>query len=401
MPPEDYLIGMRVRYLSSTTNIHPHRTLTMEGRSSTSHITDLHPEGDIVLIILDKGESSARLWLRASTAVLRKASPYFKALFGPRSREDRRAGGGTGYEMVLKEHKPEAVEVVLSLLHKHHNPRFATLKPALFAHVAILADKYDCVGALKDQIGLWFKNAEKPEPNDCFGHGHLITAAVYLESPQHYRHVTAAAIPDFTSDWITEWSRDKAIKNLGDDVIGIFPVPCCTNACLPCTADEIKEKVRETKIDIRTEIESVEKMLRAEDKICYRTGQQRCPACFQLVSLKRNPRLKHPPAPQCEECRVKDLTPELCTNYRRVADYFDILRAVGVWPSNVGFDSHISARALVGNIAEYAERNFRHRCEGGPRCPLPVRIEQLDEALHERLGQIRGLTLEEEGKGGR
>ncbi|KAK2728338.1 hypothetical protein CKAH01_11035 [Colletotrichum kahawae] len=111
-------------------------------------VTELHPSGDAVIVILGPGGVNCHGRFLVSSATLSLASSYFRALFGPNFKEGVDLRKSICPEIVLEENWPEEMETLLSILHFHNLHDYRYLDSRTIALVAYQSDKYDCAGAL-------------------------------------------------------------------------------------------------------------------------------------------------------------------------------------------------------------------------------------------------------------
>ncbi|KAK2064178.1 BTB/POZ domain-containing protein [Colletotrichum caudatum] len=106
------------------------------------------PDGDVILVV-GVGEETAEL--RVDSVILKRASRVFGAMLGPRFAEGQKLldRGSEPVKISLPEEDPEVMELVLTILH-HQNARVCQIAAAdSILEVAVIADKYDLVDALK------------------------------------------------------------------------------------------------------------------------------------------------------------------------------------------------------------------------------------------------------------
>ncbi|OLN83067.1 hypothetical protein CCHL11_09651 [Colletotrichum chlorophyti] len=106
------------------------------------------PDGDVVLVV-GLGEETTEL--RADSIILKRASRVFGAMLGPRFAEGQRLQerGSEPVKINLPDEDPEIMELVLNILH-HQNSRVCQMAAAdSILEVAVVADKYDLVDALR------------------------------------------------------------------------------------------------------------------------------------------------------------------------------------------------------------------------------------------------------------
>ncbi|KAK0656778.1 hypothetical protein B0T16DRAFT_441643 [Cercophora newfieldiana] len=77
----------------------------------------------------------------------------------------------------------------LSLLHYQNLEAYDVLDPEALAAVALHSDKYDCTGALRPWIPLWFGSTRRRSgPDDL---GSLLVAAYFFRAPEQFKAVSA------------------------------------------------------------------------------------------------------------------------------------------------------------------------------------------------------------------
>ncbi|GKT47972.1 uncharacterized protein ColSpa_08153 [Colletotrichum spaethianum] len=106
------------------------------------------PDGDVILVV-GLGEEATEL--RADSLILKRASRVFGAMLGPRFAEGQKLldRGSEPVKISLPDEDPEIMELILNILH-HQNSRVCQIAAAdSILEVAVIADKYDLVDALK------------------------------------------------------------------------------------------------------------------------------------------------------------------------------------------------------------------------------------------------------------
>nr|XP_036586651.1 BTB/POZ domain-containing protein [Colletotrichum truncatum]KAF6797208.1 BTB/POZ domain-containing protein [Colletotrichum truncatum] len=107
------------------------------------------PDGDVILVV-GLGEETTEL--RVDSLILKRASRVFAAMLGPRFKEGQKLldrGSSEPVKINLPDEDPEIMELILNILH-HQNSRVCQIAAAdSILEVAVVADKYDLVDALK------------------------------------------------------------------------------------------------------------------------------------------------------------------------------------------------------------------------------------------------------------
>lgn len=96
-------------------------------------------------------------------------------------------------------------------------------------------------------------------------------------------------------------------------------------------------------------------------------------------------------AKQCHPCRNGTLYTEICTSQARIAEYFEILRRGGLWPTNVAFRT-LSVSGLVAAISGL-QNDQRHQCDTGLNCPLKKEVKRLALIVKQVTEGIHGIDF--------
>lgn len=154
-----------------------------------SSIDTICPFGDIVLVAKDEFLPTAKF--KVSSCILAMSSKVFEALFSKNFAEGQSMCSRSPGELleIQTTDPPLAMKHLLRLLH-HADPlepgeRIITTSAVL--DLAIIADKYDCIEALRLPVDALLS---KYLGNEDFTLDHLVTAAYMLDQPHHFRHFT-------------------------------------------------------------------------------------------------------------------------------------------------------------------------------------------------------------------
>ena len=118
-------------------------------------------DGDILLLLGDILRGSARF--QVSSHALCLTSPVFRAMLGANGKfkESKdlqgKKSGEPPVEITLHDDDPEALAVILRIVHHQHDCVPESLSEANLWQIAILVDKYDLREATKLWINLWIK----------------------------------------------------------------------------------------------------------------------------------------------------------------------------------------------------------------------------------------------------
>ena len=159
-------------------------TDSVEARKSDI-IEDI-PDGDCVLIV-----GPALVRINANSVFLRAASGPFRAMFKPEWREGDELRARTDpIEIALPEDDAVAMQLLCAVIHHQNDsiPRELPI-PTVLA-IAVTADKYDCIRALRFASELWLRS-RRGEVSDML----VLAAAAYLfENATAFRDITKKII---------------------------------------------------------------------------------------------------------------------------------------------------------------------------------------------------------------
>ncbi|KDN68927.1 hypothetical protein CSUB01_11625 [Colletotrichum sublineola] len=186
-------------------------------------LIELHPDGDVVLVVGDH-ECSPKRQLLVHSKVLVIASPYFATLFGPVFQEGRTAKQENCPRIKLEEDDAEAMEIVLSLLHFKAKDEYKNIEPRLLALVARASDKYGCNTTLSPWIFRWLYDT--PEPSSPEEHGYLLVAAYLFDATDHWRSISTRAVKQMAPGFGASWSNHEVLSLLPQHIEGISEAQC-------------------------------------------------------------------------------------------------------------------------------------------------------------------------------
>ncbi|KAI9659672.1 MAG: hypothetical protein M1829_006580, partial [Trizodia sp. TS-e1964] len=151
-----------------------------------STVVKIAADGDLILVV---GKDKVKL--RVHSLFLKAASEPFSAMFGPEWKEGHNMLDRDGpVEVLLPEDNAAALKLICAIIHHQNNKVPQTLAAGDILGVAVTADKYDCVDALKFASGNWLRPG-KNEAGDLM----LLTAAAYLfQNAQAFKEITRELI---------------------------------------------------------------------------------------------------------------------------------------------------------------------------------------------------------------
>jgi hypothetical protein len=142
-----------VRSASSSSQLSLNRNTSPSIRAIIANMAAaIAPDGDLVLLA---GPEKVRIHVHS--LVLKMASGPFSAMFSPQWKEGQDLAKRDGpLELELLHDNAEALIVICAVLHHKNELVAEPLAPALILEVAVIADKYDFIEALKFTSKGWF-----------------------------------------------------------------------------------------------------------------------------------------------------------------------------------------------------------------------------------------------------
>ncbi|EGR45491.1 uncharacterized protein TRIREDRAFT_111124 [Trichoderma reesei QM6a] len=329
---------------------------TVESQPNMSETVQLDPEGDAVLSI--KGSDGDKSYL-VSSRVLSLASPVFSKMFGPNFKEGQEIRRGDCPRISLEEDDPEAMGLILSILHYKCAQVPLAMEPKELATLAMHADKYYCNEALRPWASQWCSNMkEVTAPED---HGFMLLAAYMFRSPS-FSEIASRAVRQLTPNFASIWEKHEELALLPETITDTL-------------SDQIAGGLRE----LHQLLQSTEVRLR-EQKACHSMYGLICSRCGRTLPGE---------AKKCHPCCNTDLLTKTCTSDHRVAEYFETLTRCELWPSLKPF----TATDLSGiqERFQYARGDHKHLCGAGETCPL-VRVE-VHDAITELVHHVLCILL--------
>ncbi|KAF3806781.1 hypothetical protein GCG54_00000147 [Colletotrichum gloeosporioides] len=296
-------------------------------------IVELHNQWDAVLVVTK--DNTIRKF-RVCSNVLGAASPYFDSLLVvPTFSEAIKVQNGQRPDIHLVEnHYPDAMEVMLSILHYRMQRKWDMVTPKELATIAICADQYRCVEALKAQIGQWLvgqPKSNKAEPDEI---GYLLVALQRFEHPEEFSRMLVAAVMNipFSFDF-GSWAADPIISELDED--------------LRARIQKNMERVKATLTKF---------LYSAITKLTFNEQVSMIHRCNTWPDCPSNTR---------------------CYSGERVKEFLKMLHNNSLWPPQEAIES-CTIRKL-GSRLRNLQKTDVHSCDAGPECELR-RIMDLLEA---------------------
>ncbi|KAK1757206.1 hypothetical protein QBC47DRAFT_342317, partial [Echria macrotheca] len=155
----------------------------------TPDTTAIAAEGDVTLII---GQEQTRY--RVSSGVLKQCSPVFASMLSESFSEGKHLADTGSIEIKLPEDNHDAARIMLMVFHGRNGELPLTLNPVVIFEVAILADKYDCLSAMRFAGHLWCVADELMTEYDISARWLVAIAACILEDEEAFARRTADLI---------------------------------------------------------------------------------------------------------------------------------------------------------------------------------------------------------------
>jgi hypothetical protein len=150
--------------------------------------------GDVYLLV---GPGPKRL--RVSSHILRNASVYFANLFGPQFAEGQNLSSSDPKEVVMPDDDAHALETICNIVHLRNDAVPLHLGPKEVFEIAVTADKFACVTAVKLASTHWLKSSGIEEISDL---GYLMGAAYILDDADLFGEITLAMMMRYKESYL-------------------------------------------------------------------------------------------------------------------------------------------------------------------------------------------------------
>ncbi len=170
------------------------------GADNQSDILEIAADGDIILVV-----GSDEVKLRVHSIFLKAASTPFSAMLGPNWKEGHDMLSLDGpVELLLPEGNATALTVICAVIHHQNRMVPHHLAARDVYNIAVTADEYDCIGALRFASDSWLQLG-KSSAADLM----LLTAAAYLfNNAAAFKEITKALILDYHGSYLALSCRE-------------------------------------------------------------------------------------------------------------------------------------------------------------------------------------------------
>ena len=162
--------------------------------NQTSTILNIADDGDIILVT-----GPEQIKLRVYSLFLKAVSKPFSAMFGPDWKEGHNMLDRDGpVEVLLPEDNATAMQFICKIIHHRNRNIPQNLAACDVLEVAITAQKYDCVDALKFASGNWLRPHESKAADLML----LTTAAYLFQNAQAFEDTTKALVLNYSGPYL-------------------------------------------------------------------------------------------------------------------------------------------------------------------------------------------------------
>ncbi|WDK11414.1 hypothetical protein CGRA01v4_02693 [Colletotrichum graminicola] len=332
-------------------------------------IRELHPAWDAALVVVNE---KLRKKFLVSFQVLRIASEYFNALFTRDFQEGIRTKNGSKPDIRLHEDSPDAMEVVLSILHYAYNSEWYTMSAERFADIAAHCDKYCCTMSLAPWMERWLANFNRTiELRDI---GHLLVATSIIGKSQAFEKISRLAVLQLPLDFdFSSWLGDQTSANLSEEV-----------------SNYITSRMKEVSQRLYSLSQNTVSDLAANQSDIGWMHTSRCRKCFLVYEKSRSSKCPDCSSVEGEQPGARDYQVFCCWK-TRVAECTVILTKHQLYPNEKTW-----RKCTIGEIVRrfnMVRETRTQKCVFDQQCPLRQRLRELDEAVVDVIGSIQGQEL--------
>jgi hypothetical protein len=168
-----------------------------EANDSNDSITtkiEVATHGDVILVV---GPHNKKI--RVCSSVLNNASKVFSVMFGPDFAEGQNLDSHDPKEVPMPDDNAHALEIICNVIHLRNDVVPRSLSPKDIFEIAIAADKFDCVVALRYASAAWL-NPKGVE--NILELSYLMSAAYILDDAQAFGDITLSMMLDHKDSYL-------------------------------------------------------------------------------------------------------------------------------------------------------------------------------------------------------
>jgi hypothetical protein len=177
------------------------------------------PVGDLIIQIPGTSDEAITYSYVVSTSVLTLASPVFKALLNGNMSEAYALRDEGQSRIVLQDDDPKAMELLFKILH-HCARKEMNVTIRDLAAVAVLCDKYDCIGVASPWILTWSEGID--DTGTALEIGLILLIYYFLCLPTKFGEVSKNAIKILKPGFQNVWLCHPLIRLFPQEITGQF-----------------------------------------------------------------------------------------------------------------------------------------------------------------------------------
>lgn len=179
---------------------------------------NLVPDGDTILVVSRAHDRPNKRFL-VSTSILSLASRYFDRLFNGDMAEAQKHSSGLSRSVDLNEDDPQAMEIILQVLHHQAPDPSINLDLSLIASVALHADKYDICTVMEPWVAHWL-DIVKPTGESAIDIGLLLLTTHMVRAQSRFTLASKIAVGGLANGFEQPWSIHELLQHIPDATIG-------------------------------------------------------------------------------------------------------------------------------------------------------------------------------------
>jgi|SRR3569833_1008316 len=192
--------------------------------TSNPSTVNIAPSGDVVLVV-----GAEQMRMRVHSLILRTSSTVFNAMLGPSYSEGANLSPVAPKDVSLPEDDAGALEFIFNVIHYRMDAIDDPPDPSLVLRVAMMADKYDFIQALKLASRDWLKC---DAVNDAEELWRLVMAACWLRNEKAFENSTQALLCCYGGSYLELGDLDRMPPHL----VGQFAGKPSISASAPLVA---------------------------------------------------------------------------------------------------------------------------------------------------------------------